>query len=179
MALFFTNKQNNLGLGFSSFFAILAACLFPDLGFLLIVLLIFVYMGFCGSFHSFLLHMLPKKRPAENDHHRNENRGGQESKNNRNSSSVAGNSINASNMGFEDGNLQEIDEDLHSRQLDVQSNSYQWVLFLRFTSRKGGGAAEGTASHQWVLILEGISIDPYMLGIRLDLNGIYIIPCRY
>ncbi|KAL4556155.1 hypothetical protein LXL04_038798 [Taraxacum kok-saghyz] len=61
------------------------------------------------------------------------------SNNNNNSGSVAGNSINTSNMGFEDGNLQEIDEDLHSRQLAVQSDSHQSVLFLRFTSGKGGG----------------------------------------
>ena len=40
-----------------------------------------------------------------------------------------------------------------------------------FSDSHLGKGAEGTASHQWVLILEGTSIDPYMLGIRLDLNG--------
>ncbi|KAL4558393.1 hypothetical protein LXL04_036593 [Taraxacum kok-saghyz] len=122
-----------------------------------------------GTFNrSFLLHMLPKKRPAEvikldedsssdsitdnlhkrprvgclississrttttgtTDCDRKENSGGQEFNNNSNSSSVAGNSVNASNMGFEDGNLQEIDEDLHSRQLAVYGRETMRRLF--------------------------------------------------
>nr|KAJ0187245.1 hypothetical protein LSAT_V11C900462630 [Lactuca sativa] len=55
--------------------------------------------------------------------------GGVESNSNSSNSVVVEDNNSASNMGFEDGNLQEIDEDLHSRQLAVYGRETMRRLF--------------------------------------------------
>ncbi|CAH1446977.1 unnamed protein product [Lactuca virosa] len=55
--------------------------------------------------------------------------GGGESNSNSSNSVVVEDNNSASNMGFEDGNLQEIDEDLHSRQLAVYGRETMRRLF--------------------------------------------------
>ncbi|KAI3819474.1 hypothetical protein L1987_13313 [Smallanthus sonchifolius] len=158
MTFLLTKQQKYLGLGFGLLCVIVVACLFTDLEYFQIVLLIMVSMGFCGAFSSFLLHMLPKKRPVEvvqidedsssdnntdnlrkkpwigcltsscpsitsrtttagtGDCDGKKNSGGVEA-NNSASDTVVKPSL--TNMGLEDANMQDIDEDLHSRQLAV------------------------------------------------------------
>lgn len=72
--------------------------------------------------------------------------GGVESNSNSSNSVVVEDNNSASNMGFEDGNLQEIDEDLHSRQLAVYGRETMRRLFasnVLISGMQGLGAEIG------------------------------------
>ncbi|XP_024981571.1 ubiquitin-activating enzyme E1 1-like isoform X1 [Cynara cardunculus var. scolymus] len=180
MAFLSKNKQKYLGLGFGLLCVVNGLCFFTDLEFLQFFLLIFISMGFCGAVSSFLLYMLPKKRPVEvtkldEDSSSGNNTdklhkkprlgclisscssitsrttttgteecdgknssGGGDSNSYSSCSVIAGDTTRASstvvepsltNMGLEDGHMQDIDEDLHSRQLAVYGRETMRRLF--------------------------------------------------